>query len=104
MKPEILSVALVGNAFPRAADDGNAPECQATRNANLLASSYGANEELLRHRVMTSTCGLPLGAAWSGYGCKPAVRLTRSASLFLTQSRLRGSRHAVKNWRHAGRG
>ena len=33
MKPEILSVALVGNAFPRAADDGNAPECRATPNA-----------------------------------------------------------------------
>jgi hypothetical protein len=58
------------------------------RTLKLLASSRdGANEDLLRRLVMTSTCGLPLGAAWSGYGCKPAVRLTRSASLFLTHRR-----------------
>jgi hypothetical protein len=28
-------------------------------------------------------------AAWSGYGCKPAARLTRSASLFMTPTGLR---------------
>ncbi len=57
------------------------------RTLKLLASSRdGANEEPLRRLVMTLTCGLPVGAAWSDYGCKPAVRLTRSASLFLTHS------------------
>jgi hypothetical protein len=29
---------------------------------------------------------LSRAAAWSGYGCKPAARLTRSASLLMTQS------------------
>jgi hypothetical protein len=29
----------------------------------------------------------PLAAEWSGYGCKPAARRTRSASLLMTQSR-----------------
>jgi hypothetical protein len=57
------------------------------RTLKLFASSRdGANEELLRPLIMTSTCGLPLGAAWSGYGCKPAVRLTRSARLLMARS------------------
>src|SRR5258708_4432324 len=32
---------------------------------------------------------LPPAAAWSGYGCKPAARLTRSAGLLMTHSRHR---------------
>src|SRR5258708_1850331 len=28
---------------------------------------------------------LPPATTWSGYGCKPAARLTRSASLLMTQ-------------------
>jgi len=37
-------------------------------------------------RISFEDASLPPATAWSGYGCKPAAWLTRSASLLMTQS------------------
>jgi hypothetical protein len=51
-------------------------------------------------RISFEGRSLPLAAAWSGYGCKPAARLTRSASLLMDPKRTKldfenGSRSTV---------